>query len=48
LAIPPIDPSSNEIYEACLRLLLLRHRKDLFPGDLHVVYLARVLLDISH
>jgi hypothetical protein len=48
LAIPPINSSSNEIYEACMRLLLLSHRKDLFPGELHVVDLARVLLDISY
>jgi hypothetical protein len=46
--IPPIDSSSNEIYEPCVRLLLLSHRKYLFPGEVHVVDLARVLLDIGH
>src|SRR5215216_5935687 len=41
-------PSSIQIYEACVRLFLSSHRKDLFPGDLHVVDLARVLLDLGH
>jgi hypothetical protein len=31
-----------------VRLFRLGHREDLFPGDLHVVDLARVLLDIDH
>src|SRR5215210_2918797 len=34
--------------KARVRLLLLSHRKDLFLRDLHVVDLARVLLDLGH
>jgi hypothetical protein len=51
----PFARNGSEMEEHCIirakarmRLLLLSHRKDLFPGELHVVDFARVPLDIGY